>query len=65
MSMTFEKILNLLYNSFLGPKVWDIVSIELKQLVTVNAFKGEIKKWKPVNCPCKLCRPYMQNDGFS
>ena len=36
---------------FLGPKIWDIVLSELKQLETVNAFKREIKKWKPVNCP--------------
>ena len=45
--------------SFLGPKIWDIVPSELKQLETVNAFKREIKKWKPENCPCRLCRPYI------
>ena len=50
---------------FLGPKIWDIVPSELKQLETVNAFKRGIKKWKPVNCPCWLCRPYIQNVGFS
>ena len=51
--------------SFLGPKIWDIEPKELKQLEIVNAFKREIKKWKPVNCPCRLCRPYIQNVGFS
>ena len=51
--------------SFLGPKIWDIVPSELKQLETGNAFKREIKKWKPVNCPCRLYRPYIQNSGFS
>ena len=44
--------------SILGPKIW-----ELKQLETVNAFKKEIKKWKPENCPCRLCRPHIQNVG--
>ena len=29
--------------SFLGPKIWDIVPSELKQLETVNAFKREIR----------------------
>ena len=38
--------------SFLGLKIWDIVPSELKQLETENVFKREIKKWKPVNCPC-------------
>ena len=28
--------------SFFGPKIWDIVHRELKQLETVNAFKREI-----------------------
>ena len=43
--------------SFLGPKIWDIVPSELKQLEMENAFKKEIKKWKPVNCSCRLHRP--------
>ena len=51
--------------SFLGPKIWDVVPSELKQLETINVFKREIKKWKPVNCPCRLCKPYIQNVGFS
>ena len=37
--------------SFLSPKIWDIVPSELKKLEAVNVFKGDIKKWKPVNCP--------------
>ena len=51
--------------SCLGSKIWDIVPSELKQLKTINAFKKEIKKWKPLNCPCRLSRPYIQNVGFS
>ena len=49
--------------SFLGPKIWDIVPNELKQLETANAFKRDIKKWKPLNCPCRLCRLYIKNVG--
>ena len=41
----------------------DIVPNELKQLETVHAFKREIKKWTPVNCPCRLWS-YIQNVGF-
>ena len=50
--------------SFLGPKIWDVVPNELKQLETTNAFKREIKKLKPLNCPCRLCRLYIKNVGF-
>ena len=50
--------------SFLGPKIWDIVSSELKQLETANAFKREIKKRKLVNCPSRLCRPIYTECSF-
>ena len=42
--------------SYLGPKIWDIVPLELKELTTAVAFKNGIKEWKPKNCPCRLCR---------
>ena len=35
--------------SFLGPKIWEIISENIKKLETINTFKKEIKKWKPHN----------------
>ena len=46
--------------------------MELKQLLLlargcgavsakeVNEVRSEIKTWKPENCPCKLCKIYLQ-----
>ena len=34
-------------NSYLGPKIWDIVPLELKELTSLNAFKKGVKKWQP------------------
>ena len=42
--------------SYLGPKIWDIVPLELKELISVFAFKKGIKEWKPKNCPCRYVR---------
>ena len=50
--------------SYLGPKIWNIVPLELKQLTSLNAFKKGIKKWQPKNCPCRLCKQYVLNRGF-
>ena len=50
--------------SYLGPKIWGLVWKELKDLSTLNAFKREIKKWKPENCPCRQCKKLIQNLGF-
>ena len=48
----------------LGPLIWQIVLSEFKDLNTVSAFKAAIRKWKPNNCPCRLCKTYIGNVGF-
>ena len=50
--------------SFLGPKTWKILPDRLKTANIIEAFKMQIKKWKPENCPCMLCKVYVQNVGF-
>ena len=51
-------------SSNLGPRIWNLVPNKLKQLVNIHAFKKEIKKWKPENCPCRLCKTYIPHVGF-
>ena len=50
--------------AFLAPKIWDIVPAEIKASVTVTQFKQKIKKWVPLDCPCRLCRTYVPNLGY-
>ena len=50
--------------SFLGPKIWEQVPPELKALESLDIFKTQIKKWIPLNCPCRLCRTYLPQIGF-
>ena len=50
--------------SFLGLKIWDLVPFELKQLESLEVFKLKIKKWIPFECPCRLCRTYIQQIGL-
>ena len=50
--------------SYLGPKLWDIVPLELKELTIVVAFKKGIREWKLKNCSCRLCKKYVSNLGF-
>ena len=42
--------------SYLGPKIWDIVPIDLQELTSADAFEKGIKKWKSKKCPGRLCR---------
>ena len=47
-----------------GPKISDLVPSELKEKQSIAAFKNEIKKWKPNDCPCRLCKYYIARVGF-
>ena len=51
----------------LGPKIWDIVPIHIKNSISLSAFKAKIKKWTPPpphGCPCRLCKLYVPKIGF-
>ena len=51
--------------SYLGPKVWDILLDDYyKTMQNLDTFKIKIKKWIPENCPCRLCKVYIDRVGF-
>ena len=45
--------------SFLGPKIWDLVPSGIKLSQSLSIFKRKIKKWMPLQCPCRLCKIYL------
>ena len=67
---TFKRpIVNSVYNdtetvSFWGPRIWELIPIEIKELVSLNGFKKAIKKWKLVTCLCRLRTTYIYHVGF-
>ena len=50
--------------SFLGPRIWKLVPLEIKKSTSLQIFKNKIKTWAPENCPCRLCKTYVQGVGF-
>ena len=48
----------------LGPKIWNIIPPDIKNSLSLAIFKRKIKKWVPVNCPCRLCLIYVEGVGF-
>ena len=51
--------------SHLAPKIWDILPGQIKSSTSLNMFKERVKVWTPEECPCSLCRPYVQHIGFT
>ena len=48
----------------LGPKIWNLLPDNFKELPTLNEFKLSIRKWSPSKCPCRLCKTYIPELGF-
>ena len=47
--------------SYVGPKIWEEIASEIKNIISLNGFKRKIRKWKPVNCPCGICKVFIPN----
>ena len=50
--------------SYLGPKIWSMVPDTYENIYSLYNFKNVIKKWKPENCPCRICKVFVKNIGF-
>ena len=50
--------------AFVGSKVWSYMPSELKESTSLNEIRSKINTWKPENCPCKLCKIYLQRIGY-
>ena len=44
---------------YLGLKIWELVSNNIKYSNSLSKFKKLIKSWKPEVCPCRLCKTYV------
>ena len=48
-----------------GPSVWNnMLPSKFKTCNSLSEFKNSIKSWTPDNCPCKLCKTYVQGLGY-
>ena len=45
--------------SYLGIKIWDQIPSEIRNKKSLKGFKWEIKKWKPTDCPCRICKIFI------
>ena len=48
----------------IGPQIWDLIPSDMKNSPSLASFKLKVKKWKPENCPCRMCKIYVQGVGF-
>ena len=51
--------------SFLRPKIWEMLPLDLKNSDPLDSIKSGIKNWRPQECPCSLCKRYIHHVGFT
>ena len=50
--------------SYRGPQIWALVPNDIKHSKSSTEFKRRIRKWKPNDCPCRICKRFIANIGF-
>ena len=50
--------------SYFGSVIWNSIPFELRKASSYQIFRSEIKRWRPTNCPYRLCKNYIGNLGF-
>ena len=51
--------------SFVTPRIWSGIPRSYKECKSVNKFKANINFGYPENCPCKLCKNYICQIGYT
>ena len=44
---------------YLGSVIWNSLPIELREDHSISSFVTKIKQWKPIACPCTVCKSYI------
>ena len=47
-----------------SPQLWSLLPENIKKVESFKTFKREVKNWICDDCPCRLCKLYLQNLGF-
>ena len=42
-----------------APKIWNIVPTDVRNSDSLSEFTTKINSWRPVTCPCNLCRTFV------
>ena len=50
---------------YFGPVIWNSLPAEIRNANTLSSFKKNIRKWRPLNCQCRLCVDFLGGIGFT
>ena len=49
---------------YFGSVIWNSLPIEIREDHSISSFVTKIKQWKPIACPCTICKSYIGRVGY-
>ena len=49
---------------YFGSVIWNSLPIEIREDHSILSFVTKIKQWKPIACPCTICKSYIGRVGY-
>jgi hypothetical protein len=50
---------------YFGSVIWKLIPQNILSCSKLDEFKNKIRNWSPPECPCRLCKIYIQNIGYT
>ena len=50
---------------YFGSVIWKLIPPNILSCSKLDEFKNKIRNWSPPECPCRLCKTYIQNIGHT
>ena len=48
---------------YFGSVIWNSLPIEIREDRLISSFVTKIKHWKPIACPCTICKSFIDRVG--
>ena len=49
---------------YFGSVIWNSLPVEIREDHSILSFVSKIKQWKPIACPCTICKGYIGRVGY-
>ena len=49
---------------YFGSVIWKPLPVEIREDHSISSFVTKIKQWKPIACPCTICKSYIGRVGY-
>ena len=49
---------------YFGSVIWNSLPTEIREDHSILSFVTKIKQWKPIACPCTICKSYIGRVGY-